>query len=100
MGSRLLKTTILGAVVGAMWIQIPRVIVRLKIKRRLSLKCWFLGHEDLMRRAPDRVYLECFECGRETAGWTTGSSDRADRANGGAVPAAHVRTVLRGIESW
>lgn len=66
MRARLLKTTGLAAVAGALWTQMPQVSLRL---RRLSLKCWFMGHDDWIRRTPDRVYLECFECGRETRGW-------------------------------
>jgi hypothetical protein len=84
---RLLKTTVLAAALAAMWTEMPRVTLRLNIRRRLSLKCWVVGHEDLIRRAPDRLYLECFECGRETHGWTTGRSHRADREEGGALGA-------------
>ena len=36
----------------------------------VSLRCWILGHEDWVRREPDRLYLECFECGRKTPGWS------------------------------
>jgi len=57
----------------------PQVALRL---RRLSLKCWFMGHDDWIRRTPDRLYLECFECGRETQGWATGKSHRTDGAAG------------------
>ena len=76
MRSRLLKTTVLAAVAGAMWTQTPRVALRL---RRLSLKCWLMGHDDWIRRTPDRLYLECFECGRETQGWSTGKSHPTER---------------------
>ena len=89
MRSRLLKTTVLAAGAGAMWIQRRNRGLRLKIKRSLSLKCWFLGHEDWIRRTPDRLYLECFECGRETQGWVTGKGDPTDRA-GGALETAPV----------
>ena len=87
MCSRLLKTTVLAAAVGAVWIQMPRVVLRVTIKRRLSLKCWLLGHEDWIRRDPGRLYLECFECGRETHGWTTGRHDRSEGAGSEAVQA-------------
>jgi hypothetical protein len=50
--SRLRKTTVLAAVAGAMWTQMPQVSLRL---RRLSLKCWFMGHDDWIRRTPDRL---------------------------------------------
>jgi len=76
---RVLKTTVLAAVAGAVWTQVPQVALRL---RRLSLKCWLMGHDDWIRRTPDRLYLECFECGRETQGWATGKSHPADRAGG------------------
>ena len=82
MRSRLLKTTVLAAVAGAAWTQMPQVTLRWKLRRRLSLKCWFIGHEDWIRRTPDRLYLKCFECGRETQGWATGRSHLADGAGG------------------
>ena len=69
MCSRLLKTTVLAAVAGAMSLKMPQVIVRVKIKCRLSLKCWVLGREDWIRRGSGRLYLECVECRRETRGW-------------------------------
>jgi hypothetical protein len=81
--SRLLSTTILLAAAGAMWIHVPQVTLRLNIGRRLSLKCLFLGHEDWICRTSDRLYLECFECGRETRGWATGRSHQSDRAADG-----------------
>ena len=75
MRSRVLKTTVLAAVAGAVWTQVPQVALHL---RRLSLKCWFIGHDDWIRRTPDRLYLECFECGRETQGWATGKGRPTD----------------------
>ena len=66
MRSRVLKTTVLAAVAGAVRTQVPQVALHL---RRLSLKCWLIGHDDWIRRTPDRLYLKCFECGRETQGW-------------------------------
>jgi hypothetical protein len=83
--SRLLKTTVLTAAGGAIWTQMPQLTLRLNIGRRLSLKCFFLGHEDWIRRTSDRLYLECFECGRETRGWTTGRSHPSNRAADGRV---------------
>ena len=68
MRSRFLKTTVLAAIAGAMWTQRPQVSLPW---RRLSLKCWFMGHDDWIRRTPDRLYLECLECARETQGWLT-----------------------------
>jgi hypothetical protein len=89
--SRSLKITALAAIAGAIWIQMRQVTLRVKVTRRLSLKCWFLGHEDWIRRGPDRLYLECFECGRETHGWTTDRTHRADRTRGAAVRAEPTR---------
>ena len=77
MRSRVLKTTVLAAVAASVWTHMPQAALRL---RRLSLKCWFMGHDDWIRRTPDRLYLECFECGRETQGWATGKSHRTDGA--------------------
>ena len=68
MRSRLVKTSVLVAAAGAVWTHMARVNLRLDVRRRLSLKCLFLGHEDWIRRTSDRLYLECFECGRETGG--------------------------------
>jgi hypothetical protein len=80
--SRLLKTTVMTAVAWAIWTHMPQVSLPSNITRRLSLKCWLLGHEDWIRRAPDRLYLECFECGRVTQGWVTGRSQPTGRAAG------------------
>ena len=90
MRPQLLKTTILVAAAGAIWTHMPQVPARLNIGRRLSLKCLFMGHEDWIRRSSDRLYLECFECGRETRGWTTGRSHQSDRAAEGRVQRAPV----------
>jgi hypothetical protein len=77
--SRVLETTFLAAVAGAIRTQVPQVACRL---RRLSLKCWFIGHDDWIRHTPDRLYLECFECGRETQGWATGKRHSTESAGG------------------
>ena len=37
---------------------------------RVSLRCLLFGHDDLVRRAAGRMFLECAECGRETRGWS------------------------------
>ena len=79
MRSRVVKTTVVAAVAGAMWTQVPQIALRL---RRLSLKCWFMGHDDWIRRTPERLYLECFECGRETQGWATSTRHPKDGAAG------------------
>src|SRR4029450_413120 len=68
--SRILKTTALAAVAGAMWTQMPQLSLRL---RRLSLRCCGTRPDAWRRRSPDRLYLECLECGRQTPGWLTKS---------------------------
>jgi hypothetical protein len=50
----------------------------------LSLKCLMVGHDDSIRRAPARMYLECQECGRETTGWRL---DLSSRINSGPFKA-------------
>jgi hypothetical protein len=42
----------------------------------MSLRCLVLGHGDVVVRAPERLYLRCDYCGRETAGWTLTRRDR------------------------
>lgn len=37
--------------------------------RRWVVDCAIWGHDDRVVRVPDRVFLECAECGRATAGW-------------------------------
>src|SRR5689334_16470890 len=31
--------------------------------------CLLLGHDDMMVRAPGRLWLRCTDCGRDTRGW-------------------------------
>jgi hypothetical protein len=38
--------------------------------RLLNLTCLMLGHDDRIRRADGRMYLECAKCDRETSGWS------------------------------
>lgn len=51
------------------------------------LRCLLMGHDDLIRRDFDRIYLECSDCGRATRGWTLGRGRR--RAS---PPVADVKT--------
>ena len=44
---------------------------------QVPFRCWLSGHEDFVRFVPGRLYLECFECGRETPGWRIGKSSRS-----------------------
>lgn len=83
MRSRLLMTTVLAGIAGAIWSATSNVSLRFNVKRGLSLRCWIFGHEDWVRRAPGRLYLECLDCGRETPGWTT-ARNRSDDATTGA----------------
>lgn len=46
-----------------------------RIPRRLrafSIRCLLMGHDDLVRRESERMYLECTDCGRATRGWMLG----------------------------
>jgi hypothetical protein len=46
------------------------------IVQRFSLKCLICGHDDVLRRTPSRLFLQCDDCGRETGGWEiAGRSD-------------------------
>lgn len=54
-----------------------------EMRFHVSFRCWLLGHEDFLRCAHDRLYLECIECGRETKGWPIGKSNRSGEAGSG-----------------
>ena len=82
MRSRLLMTTVLAGMAGAIRSQTSRVTLRVNVTRGLSLRCWVFGHEDWVRRVPGRLYLECLDCGRETPGWTTSRNQPNDGATG------------------
>jgi hypothetical protein len=67
------------------------------LRFHLSLRCWLSGHEDFVRTAAGRLYLECMECGRQTTGWRTGKGREpreAGRIDGapGAVGCARTLT--------
>jgi hypothetical protein len=53
-----------------------------------SLWCLIFGHDDTMVRAPERLWLRCDHCGRNTPGW---SLDRA-----GSVSAAQSKPAPTG----
>lgn len=36
----------------------------------VSIRCLILGHDDRIARAPERLWLRCDHCRRETPGWT------------------------------
>lgn len=46
--------------------RIPRTL------RAFSIRCLLMGHDDLVRRESERMYLECTDCGRATRGWMLG----------------------------
>jgi hypothetical protein len=59
----------------------------------MSFRCLLTGHDDLIRRESDRMYLECCECGRHTRGWEVGrarrkTSPQDEDANGHAAQLA------------
>lgn len=39
-----------------------------------SLRRLVLGHDDVVVRAPGRLFLRCGHCARETSGWTLTAS--------------------------
>jgi hypothetical protein len=36
----------------------------------VRLRCLLVGHDDRLKRLPNRLFLRCEECGRATRGWT------------------------------
>ena len=89
----------LADVARQLWSGTPKVItLRLNAARRVSFRCWFLGHEDWVRRAPGRLYLECFECGRKTPGWTTESQIQKHLEIMGRIRRHHEGPRLNGQE--
>ena len=36
------------------------------------VRCLLVGHDDMMVRAPGRLWLRCTDCGRDTPGWRMG----------------------------
>ena len=45
------------------------------------LACLLVGHDDMVMRAPGRLWLRCNDCGRDTPGWLVGRSPSpTDRA--------------------
>jgi hypothetical protein len=39
-----------------------------------SIRCALVGHDDVVARAPERLWLRCAHCGRETPGWSLARS--------------------------
>ena len=50
--------------------------------RRWTFDCVIWGHDDRVVRVPGRVFLECAECGRATAGWDL-TRDQSTRSQSG-----------------
>lgn len=44
-----------------------------------KLLCRMRGHVWIVKFNPDRIYLECLECQRETTGWEIDMGDRLIR---------------------
>jgi len=42
--------------------------------RLVRIKCLVVSHDDMMCRSPNRLYLRCIRCNRETPGWSIGST--------------------------
>lgn len=45
----------------------------------LRLRCLVLGHDDTLAREPNRLFLRCGACGRQTRGWTIGRAPGVPR---------------------
>jgi hypothetical protein len=60
--------------------------------QRWTFDCVIWGHDDRVVGVPGRVFLECAECGRATAGWDL-TRDRSTRSQS----SEHVLTAKRVI---
>lgn len=58
--------------------------------RLLRFDCVLRGHDDRVMRVPGRLFLECAECGRTTAGWNL---DNRDVSGSGVLSGTHSRHV-------
>jgi len=38
----------------------------------VRVACLLVGHDDMLVRAPGRLWLRCTDCGRDTPGWSVG----------------------------
>ena len=65
-----------------------------------SIKCLLLGHDDSMARAPEKLWLRCYHCGRETSGWTLARSRPPRGVRPAPTPFVEARPVpsLKGTE--
>ncbi|PWT84444.1 MAG: hypothetical protein C5B57_04870 [Blastocatellia bacterium] len=62
----------------------------------LSIGCALWGHDDMLHRAPGRLFLRCERCSRETAGWLIETSTRITPAIAACRPRMSV--ISRGSE--
>jgi hypothetical protein len=65
----------------------------------VRLRCLLAGHDDRLKRLPNRLFLRCEECGRVTRGWTIAANAPRLTAPLARKPLALSRPNLRLIES-
>ena len=93
MRSRSLETTVLAAGAGAMWTQLPQVSLRL---RRLSLKCWFMGHD----AGYAALLIACISSASSAAGKHTVGQPKITQSTEPAAPSrarrcSNIKAILR-----
>ncbi len=65
-------------------------------ERLCEALCGLRGHETLLRREPDRLFLECTTCGHQSAGWQLGGHAQSKEFTRGRG-LSRTRPVPRGI---
>ena len=88
MGSRTWRARLAATVVPAVGAVAWGTSAARQIISGADLKCWLFGHDDWVRCTPGRVYLECCDCGRQTAGWAIARDDRREPRTPAIVAAA------------
>jgi hypothetical protein len=78
MGSRTWRARLIATVVPVRAVASTTSAARQTISGA-ALKCWLFGHDDWVRCTPGRVYLECCDCGRQTAGWAIARDNRPEQ---------------------
>jgi hypothetical protein len=76
---------------------LARTLPKLSGEMSFSLRCLFLGHDYLMVRAPERLWLRCLECGQDTPGWSVGRV-RSPQSKPAISGAPHPEPILREAE--
>jgi hypothetical protein len=57
------------------------------------IECMILGHDDVIRRTPGRLFLRCERCDRETPGWTIATSaQKVDERRRARISRIHPQT--------